>query len=87
MSFFRPAAASGLRNTNLAKLCKKCNDKEDDIEDEEKDAIGPTQVEAAEWNDDKGQDQRQTQRSCKNPCQQTFWFNLRRNKNKGLLSS
>jgi len=60
----RSAVRSGVY---LAKLCEKCNDKEDDIEDEEKDPIGPTQVEVPERDHDKRQDQRQTQRSCENP--------------------
>lgn len=59
-------------NVDLAELSKQCDDKEDGIEQEEKDPVGPTQVEAAQWNNDEGQDQRQTQRSNKNPRQQTL---------------
>ena len=50
----------GLYNLDLAKLCEKCNEKENGVEDEEKDPIGPTQVEPAQWNNNEGQDQRQT---------------------------
>lgn len=73
-------SVSGLPNVDLAKLCEHCNDKEDGIEDEEKDPVGPTQVEAAHRNNDEGQNQRQTQRYCENPRQQSLWFKLRRRK-------
>lgn len=51
------------------KLCEKCDDEEDDVEDEEKYPIFPTQVEPIQGNEDKRQDQGQTQRSRKDPCQ------------------
>lgn len=69
---FRLASESDLLHVDLAKLCEQCNDKKDGVEDEEEDPVRPTQVELAKRNDDEGQDHRQTQRSCKNPRQQTL---------------
>ncbi len=71
-----PQRESHLYNVYLAKLCEQRNKKEGEVEDEEEEPVGPTQVEPAQRNNDEGQDQRQTQRSCKNPCQQTLRFKL-----------
>lgn len=73
----RLASQSVLFKVDCAKLCEKCNEKEDAVEDEEKDPVGLTQVEPAQWDDDEGQGQRQAQRPCKNPRQQTLQFKLR----------
>lgn len=72
----RLTSESHLYTVDLSKLCEQRDDKEDDVEEEEKDPVGPTQVEAAQWNDDERQDQRQTQSSCENPRQQTLQFKL-----------
>lgn len=63
---------------DLPELCEKRDEKKYAVEYEEEDAIGPTQVELAERNDDKRQDQGQAQRSCKNPHQQALRLKLRR---------
>lgn len=65
---------------DLAKLCEKCNEKEGEVEDEEKDPVGPSHMEATQWDCDERQDQGQTQWSGKNPNQQAVHFKLRRNK-------
>lgn len=70
--------ASDLYTVDRAELCEQRDDEEYGVEDEEKDPVGPTQVEPAQWNNDEGQDQRQTQRSCEDPRQQTLNFKLRR---------
>lgn len=66
---FRLTSVLGLYNADFAKLCEQRDEKEDGVEDKKKDPVGPAQVEPAQWNNDKRQDQRQTQRSCKNPRQ------------------
>lgn len=81
----RPASRSVLFKVDCAKLCEKCNEKEDAVEDEEKDPVGPTQVEPAQWDNDEGQGQRQTQRPCKNPRQQTLQFKLRRRRRQKIM--
>lgn len=81
----RLASESVLYIVDHAKLCEKCNDKERGVEDEEKDPVGPTQVEPAQWDNDEGQDQRQTQRSYKNPRQQTLRFKLGRRKRQKIM--
>lgn len=76
MPFISDRPQSGLCSVNLSKFCKQGNDKKDSIEEDEKAPIRPTQVEPAQWNDDEGQNQRQTQRSHQNPRQQTLVFKL-----------
>lgn len=46
---------------DYAKLCEHCNDEKGHIKDEEKDPIASVQVEPAQRNNDKGQNQGQTQ--------------------------
>lgn len=53
---FRLTSESHLYTVDLAKLCEQCDDKEGGVEEEEKDPVGTTQVEPAQWNDDEGQD-------------------------------
>lgn len=82
-SLFQPVVLhygrqSLLVEVDCAKLREKRNEKEDAVEDEEKDPVGPTQVEPAQRDNDEGQGQRQTQRPCENPRQQTLQFKLRR---------
>lgn len=81
----RLASESVLYIVDHAKLCEKCNEKEGGVEDKEKDPVGPTQVEPAQWDNDEGQDQRQTQRSYKNPRQQTLHFKLGRRKRQKIM--
>lgn len=50
-------------SVDYPELCEKCNEKKYAVENEEEDAVGPTQVELGERNDEKRQDQRQTQSS------------------------
>lgn len=73
-------AKSHLSYVELAKLSEKCNQKEGAVEDEEKDPVGPSHMEAVQWDRDEGQDQGQTQRSREDPHQQTLHFKLTRNK-------
>lgn len=58
------------------KFCEKCDKKEDGVEDEEEDPVAPTQVEAAQWDVDEGQHQRQPQSSREDPRQQALRFEL-----------
>lgn len=81
----RLASESHLYDVYRAKLCEQRDDKEDDVEDEEKDPVCLTQVEPAQRDNDEGQDQRQTQRSCKNPRQQTLRFKLRRQRRRCIM--
>lgn len=62
---------------DLPKFCEKCNKKKSTIEDEEKDPVSPTQVEAAQRDGDEGEHQRQAQGSCEDPRQQALYFELR----------
>ena len=57
-------SASGWAHADLAELCEQRHDDEDRVEGEEEDAVGPAQVEPAQGHDDKGQNQRQSQRTC-----------------------
>ena len=57
---------------DFSKLCEKCNDKKGGVKDEEEDPVWPAQLEPAQRNSDEGQDQRQSQRSHKNPRQQAL---------------
>lgn len=70
-----------------SKLRKQSNDKEDDIEQEQKDPVAPTQVKATQWNRDEGHDQRQTQRPGENPRQQTLLFKLRIKEEMGCVTA
>lgn len=65
---------------DLSQLCEQCNEKENAVEEEEKDPVDTIHLELAQRNNDEGQHQRQTQRSCKNPRQQAVYFKLRRRK-------
>lgn len=51
-------------DVDLPKFCEQCDKKEGSVEDEEKDPVAPVQVEAAQWDGDEGQHQRQSQSSC-----------------------
>lgn len=62
---------------DLPELCEKCDEKKGGVEDEEEDAVAPTQVEAAQWDGDEGQHQRQAQSSCEDPRQQALCLELR----------
>lgn len=65
---------------DLSQLCEQCNEKENAVEEEEKDPVDAIHLELAQRNNDEGQHQRQTQRSCENPRQQAVYFKLRRRK-------
>lgn len=67
-------------DVDLPKFCEQCDKKEGGIEDEEKDPVAPIQVEAAQWDGDEGQHQRQSQSSCEDPRQQALCFKLWRRK-------
>lgn len=81
--FLKAAAHLGLNSESVVdfpKLREKCNEQKGDVEDEEKDPVAPAYMEPPQWDSDEGQDQRQTQRSHKNPRQQSLYFKLRMRK-------
>lgn len=61
---------------DLSKLCEECDNEKGGIEEQEENAIGSTQVKALQRNQHKWEDQRETQRCCQHPTQQTLWFQL-----------
>lgn len=65
---------------DLPKFCEECDKKKGTVEDEEKDPVSPTQVEAAQWDGDEGQDQRQAQSSREDPRQHALCLELRSTK-------